>query len=461
MRRMLLLSSLLLAACATDGVFTHSTQDIPVNPLTETKAKLAFTCVHETIPAPSAEADVLFQYARWLQKNNQLKQDKSVDAEIERLYRIAAENGHYKANINLQNGAMRGHFKLRGAEHLRLSENLIEAGVATGYYFVGIFLQQGSAGLKQDPDMALRYYRKAADQGNAQAQAYVGNKLAPSDIAPDVARQMRRCAAEQGNGQAARALGVNLSGKGRYQDALEAFQLGVAAGDESSASFLEHGFGGPLPTDELYYLGQQEDLERAERYKKIWRILANYSYASPKVPEINDILPLPPAKLPAWDGKLQWLEARLANIPPEKPSEALISQLAKAKLLEAATGQPMPGSPGFIKASFPVVNCYSGEPCPQTGYWQARCIAHQPMSSLLRARTILRFEQGEIMPTLNVQSRHRRFLLPDRVTVSEENVDWYCSDDVPVSSGRVVGRPAAGLRGFQGWLQYTGVGAIR
>ncbi|MNN96759.1 hypothetical protein D3C81_2157930 [compost metagenome] len=78
------------------------------------------------------DADVLFQYARWLQKNNQLKQDKSVDAEIERLYRIASENGHYKANINLQSSAMRGHFRLRGAEHLRLSEQLIEAGVATG-----------------------------------------------------------------------------------------------------------------------------------------------------------------------------------------------------------------------------------------------------------------------------------------------------------------------------------------
>ena len=110
-----------------------------MNPLTEIKAKLTFTCVHETDSEPSAEADVLFQYARWLQKNNLLKQDKSVDAEIERLYRIAAENGHYKANINLQNGAMRGQFKLRGADHLRLSQQLIEANVATGYYFIGDF----------------------------------------------------------------------------------------------------------------------------------------------------------------------------------------------------------------------------------------------------------------------------------------------------------------------------------
>ncbi|MNF46503.1 Sel1 repeat protein [compost metagenome] len=423
MRLTLLLSSLLLAACGTGNAFTLSTKEAPLNPLTEIKAKLAFTCVYEKIPTPSAESDVLFQYARWLQKNNQLKQDKAVDLEIERLYRIAGENGHYKANINLQNGTMRGFFKLSGEEHLRLSQQLIDAGVATGYYFIGIFLQQGSAGLKKDPEMSLRYYRKAADQGNAQAQAYVAEKLAPIDIAPDVARQMRRCAAEQGNGKAARALGINLSTKGRYQEALETFQLGVVAGDETSASFLEQGFRGPKSDDRLHYLGQQEDLERAERYERIWRILANYSYADPKVPEINEILPLPPAKLPAWDGKLQWLEARLANVPPKKPSEALIQQLAKAKLLEPATGKPMPGSPAFIKASYPAPTCSSGQACPQTGYWQAVRLSRQAYSEL-KDGVIRRFEENEIMPTLRVQSHEPRFLLPDRITVGEENIEW-------------------------------------
>ncbi|MNE03642.1 hypothetical protein D3C80_961510 [compost metagenome] len=328
MRRLLLMLTLLLVACGNAS--THLKKDNRVDSLPKTNAELTFTCVHEQIPAPTSDADVLFQYARWLQKNNQLKRDKGVNAEVERLYRIASENGHYKANINLQNGAMGGHFKLRGKEHLRLSQQLIESDVATGYYFIAIFLQQGSAGLYQDSEMALRYYRKAADQGNAEAQRYVADKLAPINIAPEVARQMRRCAAEQGNGKAARALGVNLSTKGRYRESLEAFQLGGAAGDETSASFLKNGFRGPKPENRLHYLGQQEDLERAERYEKIWRLLANYSYASPKVPEINEIVPFPPAELPPWDGKLQWLEARLANIPPPKPSEALINQLAEA-----------------------------------------------------------------------------------------------------------------------------------
>ena len=414
MRRFLLFTCLLLAACDSRSTFNYMKKDPHVKPLTEIQANLAFTCAHENIPEASAESDVLFRYARWLQKNNQLKQDKSVDIEIERLYRIAAENSHYKANINLQNGGMRGRFQLRGAEHLRLSQQLIDTGVATGYYFVGIFLQQGSAGLKQDPEMALRYFRKAADRGSALAQYYVGDKLDPIDIAPQIALKMYRCAAEQGNGEAATALGIYLSEAGNYHEALEAFQLGVAAGDETSAGFIEEGFRGPEPTNELHYLGQKEDLERAERYEKIWKVLSGYSYANPKVPEINEIVPLPPAELPAWDGKLQWLEERLANIPPEKPSEALIQQLAKAKLLDPTSGRPLPASPDFIREPYRKLTCNSGQACPQAGYWKAEGIVDG----------IRRFEKGEKMPTLNVRRSHSRFLLADRITVEEENIEW-------------------------------------
>jgi hypothetical protein len=422
MRRLLLLISLLLTACDSRGALTHLNKDTPVNPLTEAKANLAFTCVHETIPQPSAEADVLFQYARWLQNNNQLKQDRTVDVEIERLYRIASENGHYKANINLQNGSMRGHFKLSGDEHLRMSQSLIDAGVATGYYFVGIFLQQGSAGLKQDTEMALRYFRKAADQGSAQAQYDVGEQLEPIDIAPEIALQMYRCSAEQGHGEAALALGEYLQDNGRHREAVEAFQIGVAAGNESAAAFLNDGFRGPESTDELNYLGLPVDIERAERYKKIWEVLANASYANPKVPEINEILPLPPAKLPAWDGILQWQKTRRANVPPEKPSEALIRELAKAKLLNPVDGKPMPDSPAFIRVSSYEV-CYSGEACKQSGYWQITFSYRE--HSATGQHVVRHFEQGDIMPThMVVRSKRRMWPLSDQITQREERVRW-------------------------------------
>ncbi|MNM43193.1 Sel1 repeat protein [compost metagenome] len=302
---------------------------------------MKFSCVHERIPSSKNEIEEVFLYARWVQKNNLLKRDARMNAEVERLYRIAAEHGHHKSNINLQNGAMRGHFKLRGKEHLRLSEQLIDSGVATGFLFVGYFLQDGSAGLREDKEMALRYFRRAADEGNAQAQYYVGDKLAQIYIESELSSQMLRCAAEQGHRKAAMELGVYYKIKQQYRISLEFFQLGVSAGDSTSASFLSKGFIEQEPTNALHYLNQHEDQERAERYKKISRILSGYSYADPKVPEINDIVPLPPAKLPPWDGKLQWLEERLANVPPEKPSEALIQRLAKEKLLDPATGRPL------------------------------------------------------------------------------------------------------------------------
>ncbi|HDZ2893294.1 TPA: sel1 repeat family protein [Klebsiella pneumoniae] len=343
----IVLGSLLLSGCDQKSIH----KDAPMNQLTDINTRLAFTCKYQIIPEASADTDVLFKYARWRQKNNLVNRDKTVDAEIARLYRIAAENGHYKASINLQNGALRGRFALSSHERLRLSQQLIDAKVAAGYYFIAIYLEHGAAGLAQDPEMALRYYRKAADEGNPQAQAYVGDKLAPIDIAPDIARQMFHCAAEQGNGEAAGTLGVDLETSKQYMEAVKVFQLGVIAGDSGSAYALEQGFRGPAPTDRLYYLALEKDPERARRYEQIGAVLAKYSWAHPVVPEINDIVPLPPAPLPEWDGKLKWLEEREANIPPPEPSAALIEKLAKAKQLNPATGRPLPTSPDFEKDS--------------------------------------------------------------------------------------------------------------
>ncbi|MBU9813438.1 SEL1-like repeat protein, partial [Rahnella sp. C60] len=286
MRQVLLLLCLLLTACDQAATPTVVKKDITMDPLSNTDVRLAFVCKYEVIPEPSADADKLFKYGRWLQVNNQLKKDEMVDIEIERLYRIASSNNHYKANINLQNGAIRGQFNLTSTERLHLSIQLINAHVATGYYFIAIYLENGSAGLKKDPEMALRYYRKAADNGNPQAQSYVADKLAEVSLAQEIVEEMYYCASKQGDANAARTLGYTLKNRKMYQNALEVFQLGVLAGDETSAGKLSNIFIGPEPTDSLNFMNQQKDPERSKRYKAIWRILANYSYAHPTVPEI-------------------------------------------------------------------------------------------------------------------------------------------------------------------------------
>jgi len=193
------------------------------------------------------------------------------------------------------------------------------------------------------------------------------------------------------------------------------------AGDPSSASFLASGFNGPEPSETLDYLGLKKDEERTIRYKKIWKILSGYSYASPSVPEINDIVPLPPAPLPAWDGKLKWLEARKANIPPAKPSEALIAELAKARQLNPVTGRPLPASPHFNKDDVALLLCRSGEACPKSGYWQ---LAWTLNSGISKDETRYS-KQGDIIPTdLVARFTLRPWPLKGKRVLEEQWTDW-------------------------------------
>ncbi|NWK80156.1 DUF6396 domain-containing protein [Aquitalea sp. LB_tupeE] len=313
--------------------------------LNEVKTNLAFSCAYEKdhLPKLDAEADQVYRYARHLQKNNQLQEDVSVYPDLERYYRIATAHGHYKANLELRQMIGKGQAWTADPvkETLDLTEELIHQGVPGGYYDMARYIEAGY-GVKQDQELALRYYRKAADLGSPEGQYLVANKLAPMENAPEVARQMRKCAARQGHGDAATDLGIDLKDDVKVlSQAWEAFQLGVKAGNESAASFLEHGFLAPSNEDRLYYMGLEKDPERSRRYKEIGDILGRYSYAHPTVPELDDIVPLPPAKLPPWDGKIQWLKDHEANIAPPKPSEALLEKLAKTKGLDPKTGRPL------------------------------------------------------------------------------------------------------------------------
>ena len=61
------------------------------------------------------------------------------------------------------------------------------------------------------------------------------------------------------------------------------------------------------------------------------------------MPELNQIVPLPPAALPEWDGTFQWKKEQLA--PQEAPSETLMASMAKAKGLDPQTGLPKDAAP--------------------------------------------------------------------------------------------------------------------
>jgi hypothetical protein len=362
-----LLATLAVVACSR-GTPLASLPD-----LSAVRANLAFNCTHEAdhLPPLDPQADGLFQYGRYLEKKDGPKDFN----EVARYYRIAAAHGHYKANHNLQLLVSEGSAAAPDPEKesIVLAEQLIKAGVPSGYYDIGHYLLHGY-GLKQDEDMARRFIRKSADLGNADAQYYVANMLAPADMAPEIARQMRQCAADQGHGQAASVLGVNLKNNSLHFEAVKAFQKGVAAGNTQSASFLENGFNGPPQTDRLYYLALPNDPDRSRRYELIWRFLNSNDGRNPKVPDIDQIVPLPPAKLPPWDGTFQWQKEQVAAVAPEKPSDELINRLSKAKNLDPATGLPLASSASTELATPSEADqkplslgteANSGEPCPQ------------------------------------------------------------------------------------------------
>ncbi|CAE6823867.1 sel1 repeat family protein [Paraburkholderia domus] len=307
------------------------------------RADLAFTCTHEADHLPSLDpvADQIFKYGRHLEKKSGPKDFNN----IARYYRIAAAYGHYKANNNLQGLLTDGSASSPDTpgEAVDLAGQLIKAGVPGGYYDMGHYLEDGY-GVGQDADRARRYFRKAADLGSPEAQYYVGYLLLPSDKAPDIARQMIQCAIDQGYGKAASTLGMDRQDHNLFPEAVEAFQKGVEAGDSQSASLLEDGFKAPPPTQIVNYMALPADPERSRRYRLIWEFLTDNDGRNPKLPDIDRIVPLPPTKLPPWDGTFQWQKEQDAAVPPQKPSDQLIERLAKAKNLDPATGLPLSAS---------------------------------------------------------------------------------------------------------------------
>lgn len=310
---------------------------------------MAFTCTHEAdhIPPRDSEAEQLYQYARWLRRSNLLKDDGAAYPPIERLVRIATAYGHDKANLALRGMLKKGQAQSPNPikESVDLVEDLIRRGIPGGYYDMGNYLMQGY-GVVGDLDLAKRYYRKAADLGSPDAQYLIADKLTDTRAHPqnvvEIGLQMYRCAAEQGHGKAALDFGTYIYlARKQAEEAMRAFQFGVKAGNAQSASRLVDGFTITDP-NVGFYLGQSKsDPERARRYKAIFDFLADHDYLDPKVPEIDEIVPLPPAKLPPWDGKIKWLEDFKANVPPPLPSEKRIAEMAQAKGLDPKTGRPL------------------------------------------------------------------------------------------------------------------------
>ena len=318
----------------------------------EIKKNLEFTCVHEKRPSLSEETQQLYNYALHRDLNHMWPGQRGDGFWDELLpyYRIAAANGDYKANIRLQFLLSDGWTKVPDIEaetevH-KLYKMLHKQLPATAYYLLKGYIEDGY-GVSAPPDSELAFLRKAADMGNREAQYTLGQMI--SNLDDEETREFRlklmmklyRCASEQGQGNASYWLGMFLPDYHKYDEAVRAYHQGVKNGNYLSAFILSNAFKAGKEKGNNDFLDVETDEERARRYGIIDSYLSTYDFMSPTVPDLDDIVPLPPAPLPEWDGKIafqRWVEGE----EPQKPSDELMKKLADKVGLDMKTGLPLP-----------------------------------------------------------------------------------------------------------------------
>ena len=316
----------------------------------EQLAALEFTCKKEELPPLSEETQQLYNYALYHDLHNMWTGDKGDDVwnGLARYYRIAAANGDYKANVRLQYLLNTGRIStdMPQTEVYNLNEELAKQLPATAYYNLYGYLDE-DYGVRTEEGGKYAYLRKAADLGSREAQYTVAEILEDIEDQNEseeafkyrmsIAKDLYSCASEQGLGEASNELALGLLFHKKYSEALIVLHQGVINGNDSSAHRLDKGFSGQYKDGDMYFLNVPEDKERSKRYNIIWNYLTDNDYLQPKVPDLDEIVPLPPAKLPKWDGKIAFQRWYEGDAPP-KPSEALMQKLANQAGLRVDNG---------------------------------------------------------------------------------------------------------------------------
>lgn len=392
MKRTLLrqLSSSLLAAlfifCLFKGFSVahdqyKTIQDLPRNeelPLFDPH-RPGFTCEIEAtkVPPIDAQADAWFREAQALDDPDMWEEDRDYK-KIVQLTRQAADRRHWKAMLNLATLYLEKRDPPHGEmEALALVEQAMRLGIPAAYDRMGTYYMN-SVGVSGDATRAYAFWQKAAEMGNPHAMGYLGEKMSATwDITNEgywanipVATKMLECALVQGYGPAAYRL-AGLRGWPRAADgkiagprttdtralALITLHTGVKFGCSDCARSLSIDFGDPLDLADM--IVPHLDKARSERYV----VLHNALNLNPllRFPNLDKVLPLPPATLPPWDGDKQTLIDAAKGVTPRllEPKASTVSKQQGRQYLDAAYGL-RPGDDRTTEAQ-----------APFAGYWQA------------------------------------------------------------------------------------------
>ncbi|WER20651.1 DUF6396 domain-containing protein [Providencia stuartii] len=283
----------------------------------KTESDLAFTCVYEkdTLPPVDPEADIWFKQARELEKVNKYQRDYT---QIGVLYRKAAERNHPKAMINLSNLISYGKVppiegKGSAQEVWDIIQKMAKLNISYGYYQMGHYLDTGY-GVVADRTKALAYFRQAADLGSPEAQYVIGDIFVSKRVSdkknpayhPEIGKSMLDCASMQGHGDAAYRLASYMRNveKNNIKASIY-FQLSTKNGNRDAASTLSDVFDLATTSKDYYYLAVKPDPVRSARYAAIVKEI-DASDETATFPDIDKIVPLPPAELPEWDGTFEY-----------------------------------------------------------------------------------------------------------------------------------------------------------
>jgi TPR repeat protein len=190
---------------------------------------------------------------------------------------------------------------------MELTRSGVEAGQPWAFYDMGVAYEHGDGGVPYDVDIAWAYYLRAAELGSPEAQMTLADAYGNAKRF-DAQEMMEQYAYKQNHGAAALALGVDRrASKKDFKEAIKYFQDGVKFGNKDCADALsqlfEDGFWITSDMDAkaaLRDLGITVDPERAHRYDAI----GNALQINPdlKLTRLDQVLPLPPATLPSWNG---------------------------------------------------------------------------------------------------------------------------------------------------------------
>ncbi|WP_321902853.1 SEL1-like repeat protein [Burkholderia cenocepacia] len=278
-----------------------------------------FKCVYQDqhVPPIEPQAEQWFQQALALDDPDIYYKRRDY-AKIYQLYEQAAEHNHWKAMLNLAAlilSTYPGVPERNPEVAIRWVERAMTLGVPDAYDRMGVYHQRGlvSGG---NATSAYAFFQRAADMGSPSAMTFLGDKLGGTYDSPDgsfwgnrpIAMQMLRCAMAQGYGNAAYELGLyqqsGYSVEAKAQ-ALKTFHEGVRLGCAKCSNNLASEFRGFGLTNGENLIGYV-DRSRGRRYKEIGNALEHYQ-GRLKLPDLDKVLPLPPAPLPEWDGNVTTL----------------------------------------------------------------------------------------------------------------------------------------------------------